>query len=415
MVITMLMLMGLTALGAAFMTASRSETQITGNVIRHAQALSIAEAGLNEAIARLAIPSSPNFIGENPFAPNPGWGRYIVLKKGNALQDPEYAVTATDGLDNDLDAATDETSESYPEILSLQAGVSDPIQYPWIKVKYVLDSGNNIVLYGDHDNNRATADRKNSVFGVPVIDVTARGEQGAASRTIEVELVRPPAFDITACMYTEDDDFSFSGDDFLISGQDFDPATGDTIPGSKRLPAIVTTADVSKLVGSIGHQQADQIIGSGGSGDVQSADADLNLEWYVDTWGRVADLHYIGDTANPSDPDAWGTYDDYHIVYIEDGDLNLKGEAHGGGLLLVEGNVQIVGSFTWYGVIIALGDIYLKGGGDLPDQFHIYGGLFSNGIQLNTVTGNADIFYSSEAIARLSRIKGIIPLSWNER
>jgi hypothetical protein len=415
LLISLLVLLGLTALGAAFMTTSKLDTQIVGNEIRYEQSLSLAEAGLNEAVARLATPSSPHFIAEDLTTPNPGWGRYIVLAKGNSAQDPDFAKTATDELDNDLDAATDEASESYPEVLSLQASLDDPLYYPWVKLKYRLDSGNNIIVYGDHDNNRATPQRKNTVFGVPVINITARGEQAAANRTIEVDLVRPPAFDMRACIYTEDDDFGFSGDDFYISGQDFDPATGDTIPGSTRLPAIVTTADVAKLLSQVGHQQENQIIGSGGTPDIQSSPIDLNLEWYIDTWGRLADFHYVGNTSSPGDKNLWGDYDNYHVIYVEDGNLTLKGEASGAGLLLVDGDLQIGGSFTWYGVIIVLGDVNIVGGGDLEDQFHIYGGLFANGVDLNTVAGNADIFYSSKAIDRLKTLKGVIPLSWNEK
>lgn len=415
MVITMLLLMALTALGAALMMTSRTETQIMGNEISYSQALCVAEAGLNEAVARLSTPDAPQYIAETVTPRNPGWGRYIVLARGNSAADPDFARTASDSLDNDLDAATDETSESYPEVLSVQANSTNPLNYPWVKVTYKLDSHNNMVLYGDHDNNPATPQRNNLVFGEPIIRVTSRGEQGATNRTLELELVRPPSFDIRACMYTEDDDFNFNGDDFLISGQDFDPATGDTIPGSTRLPAMITTGDVGKLLGSVGGQQGDQFIGSGGEADIQSSPVDLNLEWYVETWGGLADMHYVGDTNNPQDMGAWGGYDDYHIIYVEDGDLTLQGEASGGGLILVDGDVKIVGSFTWYGVIIVLGNVYIKGGGDLPGQFHVYGGVFSNGGGLNTVAGNADIFYSSLAIDRLSRLTGVTLLSWNEK
>lgn len=415
LIITMLVLVGLTALGAVFMTSSRIDTQLAGNEIRYEQALSLAEAGINEAVARLAIPASPDYIAEDMTSPNPGWGKYIVLRRGNSAGDPDFKKTATDGLDNDLDAATDESSESYPEVLSVQSSLETPLYYPWVKVTYRLDSNNNILRYGDHDNNRATPNRRNLVFGVPILTTTSRGEQAAANRTVELDLIRPPVFDIRACIYTEDDDFSFSGDDFLISGQDFDPATGDTIPGSARLPAIVTTADADKLLGLVGQQQADQIIGSGGESDIQPSPVDLNLEWYVDSWGRLADCHYVGDTDGPGTGNSWGDYDNYHIIYIEDGDLTLKGEATGGGLLLVDGNLSITGSFLWHGVIIVLGDVYIKGGGDLESEFHIYGALFSNGVTLNTVVGNADIFYSSKAIDKLRHLKGVIPLSWNEK
>jgi Tfp pilus assembly protein PilX len=411
LVITMLLLVGLTALGAAFMTTSRSETQITGNVIRHSQALTLAEAGLNEAVARLSIPASPNYIAEDLTAANPGWGRYIVLQNGNSSLDPDCAVTATDGLDNDFDAATDEASERYPEVLSTQAGLDNPLLYPWVKVKYKLDSSNNIVLYGDHDNNRATPNRRNSVCGQPIITVTSRGEQAESNRTIEVDLIRPPAFDIQACLYTEDDDFQFGGNRFQVSGLDFDPATGDTVAGSTRKPAVVTTKDPDHLKSLLGPQELDQLIGAGGTADVQPATEDLNLEWYVDSWSRFSDLNYEGSMNAPSEEGIWGDYDNYKIIYIKDGDLTVKGTAYGGGLLLVDGDIAVTGVFEWHGVIIALGDVKLKGGGS---GVLVYGGIFANGLGENFVVGQADLRYSSEAIARLKRLKGVLPLSWKE-
>ena len=183
--ITMMLLLGLAGLGLAFMTASRSETQIAGNDIRSSQSLYASEAGLNEAMARMWDPKAASYVGENMKAPNQGWGCYIVADKGESSQDPDFKATGEDGLDNDIDGLADEGGEVYPEFLSAQSAFDRQIKYPWVKITYSLDKSNNLIRYGDHDNNPTTRPRKNLVEGIPVVLVTSRGERGSARSTLE--------------------------------------------------------------------------------------------------------------------------------------------------------------------------------------------------------------------------------------
>jgi len=409
--ITLLLLMGLTALGAAFMTTSRTETQIAGNVMRHTQALYLAEAGLNEALARLHRPTGASYIGEDLFAPNPGWGTYLVLSSGNSALDPDYSDAEDDGLDNDIDGSTDETGEAYPEVLSAQSALASPLNYPWVRITYSLDNAGNLIRFGDHDDNPTTRPRKNLVDGDPVVFITARGEQGTSRRTLEVEVVRTPAPYMDACIYTEDDNFKFNGNSFLISGYDHDPATGDSIPGADGLPAIVTTQDPNNILDDIAVDQEGQVIGPEGESSVESSQYDMDLEAIVAEYAGYADFRYLGDTNNPN-TSGWGGLDDYHIVYVKEGDLHLSGNTDGGGLLLIEGSMIVTGQFTWYGLVIVLGDINFAGGGA---GIHIYGGVLANGqVTRNDIGGQADILYCSYTLQRLSELKGFQILSWNE-
>ncbi len=410
--ITLLLLMGLSALGTVFMTTSRTETQIVGNEIRYSQALYAAEGGLHEAMARLSDVGAGSYVGENMQNPNKGWGLYLVTAAGNSSRDPDYAHTESDGVDNDLDGLIDESGEAYPEVLSAQSALADPIDYPWVRVSYGLDGSGNLIRYGDHDDNPTTRPRKNPVSGSPVVYVTARGERGTAGRTLEVELVKRPGPYVKTCIYSEDDNFKFDGNAFLISGYDHDPATGDSIPGAPGVTAIVTTEDPNNILAAIQSFQEDQVIGPDGEANVEGCSYDLDLEGYVAHYSPYADFRYEGSStiSNVSD---WGGMDDFKIVYVKDGDLHLSGNCWGGGLLLVDGSLTITGKFTWYGLIIGLGDIDLSGGGN---GIHIYGGILSNGqVTRSDIGGQADIFYSSEMLNKLRELERLLVLSWNER
>ena len=188
MVISLLTLIMLTMVGTLFMIQTNTETQIAGHDMRATQALYNAEAGTNEVLARMSDASdTDNYIGPpaNDWFTNPGWGRYLVLGKGNSKHDPNVQATMKDGLDNDGDGHVDETNEVYPEVATKQTG-GDPVNYPWVNVRYRLNNTNQVVLFGDHDNDMTTPPQMNLANGFPVIVVTASGGQGSALSLIHI-------------------------------------------------------------------------------------------------------------------------------------------------------------------------------------------------------------------------------------
>jgi len=78
---------------------------------------------------------------------------------------------------------------------------------------------------------------------------------------------------------------------------------------------------------------------------------------YSDSWGTPA----------TSDPTVPITYTGpMNIVYFDlqgTQTLKLTGDCHGAGILLIEGNLEIHGEFTWYGVVLATGAMGYTGGG----------------------------------------------------
>ena len=94
------------------------------------------------------------------------------------------------------------------------------------------------------------------------------------------------------------------------------------------------------------------------------------------------------------------------------GDLHVSGNGQGGGILIVDGDFDVSGQFTWYGLVIVLGDMRYTGGGA---GVHIYGStLVQGGIADQTVSGNADLLYSSIALNRLAYFARYQTVSWHE-
>ena len=408
MVVAVLALMVLTVVGTLFLAQTKTETQIAGHDQRSNQALVHAEAGYGEVLARMSDSNdSTNYIGRPPYSWNaePGWGRYLVLANGSSSQDPNRNSTASDGVDNDLDGTIDEGGEVYPEVLTVQG--ADPINYPWVKVRYRLNATNQVILFGDHDRDMTTPSQANLQWGLPMLVITAFGGQAAAARTVEVEAVRPPFEILDGALYSETDDFTFNGTQFMVSGKDHDPLTGSEIVGSPEVDGMLTTGDPANITAALSGQQTNNVEGSGAEPSVTRAPIDVDLQTLRDT--------YVSQAEHTLQPDStysgvsWGDLDHYTAVHCP-GNLHISGNASGGGLLIVDGDFVLSGSFTWYGVVLVMGNVSFTGGGA---GIHIYGSVLTQG-SLAAISGNADIFYSREALNRLTALSPYVVYNWRE-
>lgn len=99
-----------------------------------------------------------------------------------------------------------------------------------------------------------------------------------------------------------------------------------------------------------------------------------------------------GDAYNPGS--ACGNH--FPIIHIQ-GDGKIQSGDSGQGILLVDGDLQMRGGFTFYGPVIVRGQVRTTGTGG-----HFYGGLIAANVNLDvtTVLGNALVQYSSCAVSR---------------
>ncbi|HYJ34374.1 MAG TPA: PilX N-terminal domain-containing pilus assembly protein [Candidatus Binatia bacterium] len=429
LIIALLVLFLLTSLGVSYVAVTKGDKQVAGNQLTSTQAFSNAEAGISEVLARMSNPNvtPPNiYLGtagapwgtEGPGNYHPGWGRYVITDPGNSGLDPQYNTTAADGLDNNNNASVDEASEHYPEVGSRQnsvvgLSVSDRLDYPWVKVRYKLNGANQIVLFGDHDNNPTTPPQENLVRGIPKLIVTSAGRRGTGQKIVTVEAVKWPLPPVPGSVYTEGQ-MTFNGNAFYIDGHDHNyTAPYDTVGGAAPLPGISTPNDPNAISSQLNGQQDDNVEGSGTDPSVQSSGVNLDLPAMAAEWSSMADITLSGNQTNPNTT-GWGSATTspptLKIVHVA-GDLHISGNASGAGVLVIDGDFTLSGTFNWNGVVLCLQDVSVTGGGTAKQ---IVGALMVQGSVNNdsNLNGNIKLLYSSAMISQLNALTRYEVSSW---
>ncbi len=100
---------------------------------------------------------------------------------------------------------------------------------------------------------------------------------------------------------------------------------------------------------------------------------------------------------------ACGTY--FPVIHVN-GDITLNGD-EGQGILLVDGDLSIQGSYQFYGIVIVRGSIKSAGGGST--DAHFWGAVMAQNVdlELNTLSGNATLNYSKCAIIQALNMTGV--------
>jgi len=101
------------------------------------------------------------------------------------------------------------------------------------------------------------------------------------------------------------------------------------------------------------------------------------------------DLTNWGDGMNPTAP--CGGY--FPIIHVT-GNATLNGD-QGQGILLVDGNLEVQGSYQFFGIVIIQGELKTSGGGNT--DAHFWGGVMAKNANLDTqnLSGKATLNYSS--------------------
>ena len=251
LVIALMFIAILGMLGTTAYVMTSTDMQIGGNYKASVQASNVAQAGIQEAIHRMNLDSTDsNYIGEAPgTGPTPGWGRYLVLQTGDDKfkDDPNWNLSS-DSLDNDGDTTVDESSETYPEIATVQTIDGNELNY-LVKAHYKIEDAqfNNgtvddeVVLYGQDFGYGSEA----PVVGThPVWVFTSIGSSGSnvAKATTIGEAARFP-LDINAKAALACDASPWLGGNTFVSGFNHDLTT--TSANSARSSIDITSVDLS--------------------------------------------------------------------------------------------------------------------------------------------------------------------------
>jgi len=380
LVLAMLLLLVVTLIGISALNTSTYDIRISGSERASVQAFYVAEAGLNEFMGRFRA-GATNQVSDNDPS-NPAWKLLLAKDPGKGATQIGYVS----GGPNSIPSVQNQ----------LDFGV---------EIKHKTDDANQVVHYG----------------GVPVYVVKSYGfTADGGNKVLEVELMKCPSYDPPSAVYSEGP-VHIHGSSAYINGEDG--------CGVTNKPGITTTTATSPSITESGNPSVNgsppkvtrtdvppptslplkEMLGylKGAANFKYGYNENQTLTGYSDSWGTPIST----DTKVPI------TYaGPMNIVYFNlqgTQTLKLEGDSRGAGILLVEGNLEIHGGFTWYGVILATGAVGYTGSG----RKNVTGGIMAGenataGIDVDENTG---ILYCSAVSNRLKQIVPPLKISrWRE-
>ncbi|MGH7695570.1 MAG: pilus assembly PilX family protein [Gemmatimonadaceae bacterium] len=115
----------------------------------------------------------------------------------------------------------------------------------------------------------------------------------------------------------------------------------------------------------------------------------------------------ITNWGEPNRPGAVaGCYGYYPIIYVQSG-LKINGNGYGQGILLVNGDLEINGTFEFYGLVVIRDDL-VKGNGTAKIVGAVFAANLTDTSPLSWLTGDQDVHYSSCAVESALRGSAIL-------
>ena len=409
LLIALMFLVVLALLTATANTVTTLASQISGNYKASIRSFQSAEAGAEEARARLRAWPVDGYriydytVYDNAVLPQPPWQTYI----GSATDAQVYGYT---------------TGNTQTRVDSLQT--APPYTYYTVKIEHATNAGGQMLYWGSPTGTGVNI-RNTTLTGNPIYLVTSHGAAGGANGIVQTQVARVPPVVPPGALYVRDTT-RLLGHSTYINGND--------ACGTRNLPGVTTDLDTTtgseQTIEQAGYPQ---VLGT--PVPIQYLGPTLNVQAMVDSLKDGADFSYTY-SANTTlahqgyDP-SWGTPttgatqesalacagSEPHVVYfnMEDRLLHLSGGTKGCGFLLVQGDLEVTGDFSWYGPVLVTGLVNYSGGG----YKNISGALISGGrttvtIDDDIVGGNATIVNCSEAITNAVWNLPLRVLNWTQ-
>jgi hypothetical protein len=404
LIVTLLIMFAVGVMGATLAMLSSMDLKISGNQRVTTQALDVSEAGLNEAIHRLALANPTNAtvggwtgniaIGDPPPY-DPLWEARLFLTDPGSAPSPSGSIVPTGTIQD--------PNGTYLQY-SRSSGTDDllTIRHKWRDRNGDGTRDPNEVVRYDPEQ----IPPENFASGHPVEIVTVTGRMGLAERTVQAEVTKRKLTARTHAALYIDKAIRITGNPG-ICGYDHDPATpSGTKPNAcfawhesdGHLPGIATTGDDIDIQGGAADVE----------GDPTPTDSSSSNPFYT-----LAELLGLSqDEVNQILANA----DNTSVTNPLNGITYLTGNGHinantvGTGLLYCTGDLTVNGGFEYTGLIYIEGDLKMNG------TFWGLGAIVVRGTSdYNSSAGNAGLLYSSEAISQaLGQYMPMIVLSWRE-
>jgi len=312
---------------------------------------------------------------------------------GNQLLSKQAFYNAESGLDLwKYDLAKGNTVDNSPTDVS------------WTLEKTYTDNGIKAVATGSHVTEVVSGvTQVKKINGKPVYRVISHGYSQESHRITEAVFAFNPNLEPPSALYTHTDPLINSAK-AEVSGLD--------ICGSDSKPGIITTQSLITIKNGT-------VEGFPANTETNSS-LNINIPQFVDSIKNYATASYTGGTMSNG---SWGETTSDTPVMPKDPNLppqvvyfdgNTKLTTSGGtGILLVKGDLELSGGFSWYGIVVATGSLKFTGNGGM----NITGGVMSGSdatIDDTIINGGVKINMCSSVKDFLKNIPGSKRLSWRE-
>ena len=440
----------LALLGSTAVMLTTTDMKIGDNYKSSTQAFGAAQAGIAEALTRLNLPKTVSgyeggYAGDTVSSTaDPKWTAYILADGSwTSTDDPDYKSD----YNNYFPSGTDFTNTN-PSVNTLQT--SPDVSY-FVKIRHkreydAEDAGHvagasehyedndgdlgintasapgSIIYYGDNTftvNSQTwvyftTVGNPNEREARPVEIIRSYGESNGSLAVVEVEVKRIALnIDTKGAVYAKD--IITSSGNVTIDGND-SAGSGGLLAGTcstaepPQPPFYVcptgTTVELSGVANTLAGEGEPFIPADYNNipTDVFSGDVDIPVSEYVVSMGLPGAADRIVPAQVHTNPQ-WGEdgSGNSEITYCDATATTLTINNGGGyGLLAVEGDLKLGGSFTWYGLVLCTGTLTFAGGG--ASGVNITGAVLAN--QTVTMSGsvvvNYDSCYIEEALRGMS-------------
>lgn len=399
LVLAILVIVALFVLGSALAFVTRTDVNISGHQTQYVGAVYVAEAGVEEALERLALrdPTQVTVNGATINAairdaatpPDPNWVARIFLCAPGGEPTAATGQLHTVTVQNDSDWLDYSSADDTLEALT--------IRHKWRDRDGDGErDANEIVLYDS-----GSVPPENFVKGSPVEVITVTGRSATAERQLKVEATRLPINvnvkaavlsdlgvdlrgNVTVCGHNHSLD---TPEHTGISGCDaYDHPHGGTCVEAGCLDAVMTTGDPVEVKGST------DAAGYPSQFDTTSTNAFYTL---AQTLGlSQEEVDEILDGADYTDVGQDDPQDGITFVDNAAGTAAKWNNGSGSGLLYVTGDFTSTGNLVWRGLIYVEGDLTMHG------TVWVLGAIVVKGVSeyADFSAGTPKILYSSDAL-----------------
>ncbi|OGQ56939.1 MAG: hypothetical protein A3J24_00470 [Deltaproteobacteria bacterium RIFCSPLOWO2_02_FULL_53_8] len=416
LILALVAMLAMTIIGISLVMNMSTDMQLARNERESKQAFQLAEAGVNEAVARLRLPTiNPLYIGE-PAAVMTAY-RTTAAWAGDAFD----SGTSADGLNYAVTIEYLTEQEIFHDSVACSAGATRNISVGGACVGGLPATDGydgEVVMYGQDFNIcnaaivlGACTGSPASRFGTyPVYKIISVGTENTTDRTIEAYVGASDLNIDTLGAINTNDCISVSGGagnienaiqggvcacDAIINGG----AGCDAKAGLDEMisPSILTGSSISELAST-----ADYQIQCATKNECNADIADVPDDMWGDCAGdTTSKLIYIKQTAGALTPSPTIT------------GIDLGAAACGRGILIVEGNIEFGGGFRWEGLVYVVGEVGFAGGGA---GVNIQGGVMANNAV--QVSGGIDADYDLATLQEVGRQAGSAAktyISWKRK